>query len=139
MVPTWAVVLLVVLVIAGLGLGAWLAWPSPQVGTFAVDDPQLPRRAYVFCQGCHGEDGRGIAGRYPALVGSPLLTGDPAAAALLVLRGAASGRYQAAMPPMGRQLADHEIAAALTHARQSWGNQAPAVPVDLVASMRRRP
>jgi mono/diheme cytochrome c family protein len=40
------------------------------------------------------------------------------------------------MPPYRTLLTDAEIAAVVTHLRQSWGNQASAVPPQAVQRLR---
>ncbi len=99
------------------------------------DDPQLGRRVYARCQACHGLQGEGVPGNYPPLAGSPLLAIDQAIT--LVLRGAQRGQqWNGQMPAFAEQLADHEIAAVLTWARQQWSSQAPAVTAADVAAHR---
>lgn len=96
----------------------------------AADDPQLGRRVYVRCQACHGIQGEGVAGNYPSLVGSARLGSD--AAISLVLDGAARGpTWNGQMPPFADELADHEIAAVLTWARQQWGTPSPVAAADV--------
>ena len=99
------------------------------------DDPQLGRRVYVRCQACHGVQGEGVPGNYPPLAGSTVLATDQAIT--MVLRGTERGpQWNGQMPAFAEQLADHEIAAVLTWARQQWGNHAPAVTAADVAARR---
>jgi mono/diheme cytochrome c family protein len=136
--PGWAVIVLVASSLAALALGAWLAWPAvPRAGTFPPDDPLLGRRVYAYCQGCHGVDGRGIAGNYPPLAGSVIASADPTLAIRLVLRGIQSERLNGRMPAFAATLTDREIAAVLTWIRTAWGNAAPPVAASQVAAERR--
>lgn len=82
------------------------------------------------CATCHQQDGSGVEGVYPSLVGSKLLTGDPQQVINLVLNG------QAAMPAFSKVLNDEQIAAVISHERNSWGNAASVVTPDLVLAQR---
>lgn len=82
------------------------------------------------CATCHQQDGSGVEGVYPSLVGSELLTGDAEQVINLVLNG------QAAMPAFGKVLNDKQIAAVISHERNSWGNEASVVMPDMVSAQR---
>lgn len=86
-------------------------------------------KAYLtHCAACHQANGKGLPPTFPALEGSAMLTGDAGAVITQVLKG------RNAMPPLA-YLSDADIAAALTFARQSWGNDASAVqPADVAAA-----
>lgn len=100
------------------------------------------------CADCHGDQGEGaqIAGApaqaaYPALAGNRAVTLDaPTNLIRVVLRGgfapATAGHPQPyGMPPLGPQLNDADVAAVLTHIRQSWGHRAAAVsPIEVQAA-----
>jgi mono/diheme cytochrome c family protein len=97
-------------------------------------------KVYVqHCAQCHGDDGQGRAGAYPALAGNRAVTmANPAN----LIRAVTSGGYLPStagnprpygMPPFGQVLDDAQIAAVLSHVRGSWGNHAPAVsPVQVL-------
>jgi mono/diheme cytochrome c family protein len=96
------------------------------------------------CATCHQANGQGVPGVFPPLAGSELLlTDDPKRPILIVLHGLSGPvevrgqTYNAVMPAQGAMLGDQEIADALTYARTSWGNQAPAVDPAAVAALRR--
>ncbi|MCG9031937.1 cytochrome c oxidase subunit II [Laribacter hongkongensis] len=72
------------------------------------------------CMACHQADGRGIPGSFPALAGSRIATGDPAAHIEIVLYGS---KKNPAMAAFGRQLSDTDIAAVITYERNAFGNQ----------------
>ena len=85
------------------------------------------------CQACHGANGNGVPGAFPALAGDPIVNGSDADAHIrIVLRGL-SGKviggthFDAQMPSFATQLSDAEIAAVVDHERTSWGNHAPIV------------
>ncbi len=87
---------------------------------------------------CHQENGRGIAGVYPSLVGSPVVLGDSGAFARWVARGQRpegmpAGRYAASMPQFGWMTAG-DMAALLTYLRSNFGNAAPPVSAASVAA-----
>ncbi|MCS6970103.1 MAG: cytochrome c [Planctomycetota bacterium] len=139
------------LVVLALAVVAWQRARSGDgeggesaLGTWAADDPQLGRRAYALCLGCHGPEGRGIAGYAPPLAQAPWLNGDPRAAVLITLHGfdattePGAPYYSSRMSGFHDRLADHEIAALLSWARQQWGNRAPPVERSLVGELRRR-
>jgi mono/diheme cytochrome c family protein len=85
------------------------------------------------CAGCHGIQGDGVAKAYPALAGNRAVTMPQTANLVqIVLHGgyapATRGNPRPfGMPPFVLVLNDTEIAAVLTHLRQSWGNQASSV------------
>lgn len=70
------------------------------------------------CLACHQANGEGIAGVFPALKGSKMVTEDKAAHIDIVLNGKAG----TAMAPWGPQLNDLELAAIITYERNAWGN-----------------
>ncbi|WP_231137289.1 cytochrome c oxidase subunit II [Chromobacterium paludis] len=71
------------------------------------------------CIPCHQANGKGIPGAFPALDGSPIVTGNKAAHIEIVLFG---GKKNPAMAAWGKQLSDTDIAAVITYERNSWGN-----------------
>jgi mono/diheme cytochrome c family protein len=85
------------------------------------------------CSECHGDDGRGKPGVYPALAGSPLVTAVSATNAIQsVLHGGfgpgtAGNPQPYGMPPYRHQLDNDQIAGVLTYIRGNWGNAAPPV------------
>jgi mono/diheme cytochrome c family protein len=94
------------------------------------------------CSGCHGRDGKGTPGLFPALAGSPAVRqNDPASLMRVVLRGARSvGTDKAptapAMPSFGWLLNDAQVADLLTYVRNTWGNASSPVTADDVSKSR---
>ncbi|MFZ2990370.1 c-type cytochrome, partial [Ideonella sp.] len=93
------------------------------------------------CADCHGEQGEGDGPRYPALAGNRLLAMAPANN---LVRSVIEGGFGASttsqprphgMPPYGALLTDEELAAVISHLRQTWGG---AEPVDAVLVDRLR-
>jgi mono/diheme cytochrome c family protein len=85
------------------------------------------------CATCHGEQGQGAPGIYPALAGNrAVLLGEPTNLVQALLYGgygpATTGHPRPfGMPPFVLELDDRDIAAVLTHTRNQWGNQAGEV------------
>ena len=81
----------------------------------------LPMGEEIFlehCATCHQPDGMGQIGKYPALAGSELTTGNIADHLSRVMNGKADTEMQAWAP----QLSDLELAAVITFERNAWGN-----------------
>lgn len=79
------------------------------------------------CTVCHKDAGTGMPPAFPSLVGSAVVTGDPATQIDQVING------KNAMPPFGH-LSDQDIAAVVTYTRNSWGNDTGVVqPADVAA------
>lgn len=72
------------------------------------------------CLACHQATGLGLPGVFPALAGSKVANGPPAAHIETVVKG----RAGTAMAAWGPQLNDLDIAAVITFERNSWGNTA---------------
>jgi len=95
--------------------------------------PEAGARIYDGnCVACHQQNGRGIPGVYPSLVGSAVVLGDPNAFALWVIKAQRPasmpvGKYATAMPQFGWMKAA-DAAALLTYLRSNFGNAAPPVP-----------
>ena len=86
------------------------------------------------CAVCHQANGKGIAGSFPALDGSPVVNGPKAEQIKVVLNGR-NGK----MPPWKDALSDTEIAAAITYTRNSWSNKAAeniVQPADVLAARK---
>ncbi|MDF9620247.1 cytochrome c [Pseudomonas entomophila] len=94
------------------------------------------------CASCHGLDGKGQAEWMPPLAGATsMLAKENASAINITLNG--SQRIVAAgvpdayrMPAFREQLSDQEIAAVLSFARATWGNQGGAVDTQAVGKLR---
>ncbi|MBX2839650.1 MAG: cytochrome c oxidase subunit II [Gammaproteobacteria bacterium] len=70
------------------------------------------------CLSCHQQEGQGIPGMFPAIAGSPVVTGDIDTHVATVLFGVAG----TAMQSFGAQLSDVDIAAVITYQRNAFGN-----------------
>lgn len=94
------------------------------------------------CAACHQQNGQGIPGVFPSLVGSPVVQGDPAVLARWVINGQRPlsmppGRYPTVMLQFG-WMKDAEAAALFTYLRTHFANHASAVDAASVASARRQ-
>lgn len=96
------------------------------------------------CSDCHGAQGEGVAGAYPALAGNRALQADlPNNAIYAVLRGGfapatAANPRPYGMPPYLLTLHDAQVAEVLTYVRQSWGNRGAPVFEAQVTQARNR-
>ncbi len=68
------------------------------------------------CASCHMVDGAGLAGAFPAITKSPVVTGDINAQVNLMLNG------KGMMPAFGKILSAVDFAAVLTYTRNGLGN-----------------
>lgn len=97
------------------------------------------------CAECHGTDGNGVVDIYPPLNGNTSVDEPSGINAIRsVLLGGfppvtAGNRRPYSMPPFAKQLSDHDIAAVVSHIRQSWSNKAPAVSPSDVTHLRQAP
>ena len=99
-----------------------------------------------YCTQCHGDQGQGVPGAYPALAGNRSVTLPHSANLLqIVIHGgfapATPGNPRPfGMPPYRLLLNDTDMAAVVTHIRTSWGNRASPVSeldVSLIQSTPR--
>jgi mono/diheme cytochrome c family protein len=111
---------------------------APQMGPEPDSTAQKGTRLYNGnCIACHQQDGRGVPGVYPSLVGSPVLLGDEKELALWVIKGQRppsmpAGRYPTVMVKFGWMKPD-DAAALFTYLRSGFGNAAPPVDPTTVA------
>ncbi len=92
-----------------------------------------------YCASCHLENGKGLAGAVPNLAGNGVVNAQGPETVLRVILGGinAQGSYSA-MPAIGQQMSDQEVADAANYARSAWGNTAPAqVGPGEVATLRK--
>ena len=104
------------------------------------DRRTFERGAQIYaesCVVCHLEDGRGVPKMQPPLVGSHVVSDEPATFAALLLRGAAASlpatraSYESEMPTF-EALSDEELAAVMTYVRARFGNRPrPVTPAQI--------
>jgi mono/diheme cytochrome c family protein len=96
----------------------------------------------TYCGLCHGTDGLGKPGQAPPLAGSEWVAKDVESLARIPLVGlngpiqVAGKAWNLSMAPMGATLSDADLAAVLTHIRESWGNKNGAVTADQIKAAR---
>ncbi len=90
------------------------------------------KEVYAQCAACHGAEGQGVPGAFPALVGSAIATGPMAAHVDMVM----NGRPGTAMLAFKSQLNDLDIAAVITYERNAFGNNTGDLvqPADIKAN-----
>lgn len=81
------------------------------------------------CAACHGINGEGVAGAFPAIAGSSVATGDLDGHFDVIVNGVAG----TAMQSFSAQLSEADIAAAITYQRNAFGNDTGDLvqPVDV--------
>ncbi len=86
------------------------------------------------CAACHQADGKGIAGVFKPLDGSPIATGPKQDHIGIVVHG----KPGTAMASFAAQLSDADIAAVVTYERNAWGNKTGEViqPAEVKASRK---
>jgi cytochrome c oxidase subunit II len=112
----------------------YVAWVADQKKLLAVaaDDPNkvwelkdlMARGEKVYlanCSACHQPTGKGVPGSFPALDGSPMVTGPAAAQIATELNGVERDGKPTAMVGF-KQLSDTDLASVITYTRNSWGN-----------------
>lgn len=106
---------------------------------------QMNRGARLYridCEACHGSNGRGNRILFPPLAGNAnVMQSGPETLVRVVLagvRGASTAKAPTApaMPSFAWKLNDQQVADILTYIRNNWGNSAPAVQTQTVATLR---
>jgi cbb3-type cytochrome c oxidase subunit III len=95
------------------------------------------------CSACHQANGQGTQ-KYPPLAGNPAVNAsDPSTIVGIIVNGRSGAltvngkTYNGTMPTWKGQLSNPDIAAVATYIRSAWGNHAPAVTEQEVASAGR--
>jgi len=101
-------------------------------------------QAYVDrCAACHGSDGKGYAGVFPALAGNSILQTDDAVSAIHIilsggrLPGTKTAPSYFVMGPYADVMTDENIADVVSYIETSWGNQGRPVTAGQVAAIRK--
>ncbi len=127
--------------IAGVAVVA-LVLAIPHTRVIGAQNPDGRTIFLVNCSACHRPTGEG-GGPYPPLARNPDVNEVDSARLIETVLNGRTGpitvngtQYGGNMPSWRNQLSDAEIAAVLTYVRSTWGNGAPAVSADQVASAR---
>jgi cytochrome c oxidase cbb3-type subunit 2 len=117
---------------------AGAAAPAPA----GVDNLPAGEPLYTaHCAACHQAQGQGLPGAFPPLAGNDVVLDDDATEHIDIILHGLTGKtidgvdYSSPMPAFP-QLSDEQIAAIVNHERTSWGNAAPTVTSDDVATVR---
>ena len=86
-------------------------------------------QVYKQCASCHGANGQGLPGIFPALAGSAVVNGEIGDHIDIVM----NGKPGTAMAAYASQLSDADIASVITYQRNSFGNNTGdvALPADI--------
>ena len=90
------------------------------------------------CQSCHQANGEGLAGAFPPLKGSPIVTGDNLELYVdIIMNGYDARQEYGVMAPIGTNLGwtEHEVAAIINYERTSWGNEGKQVTPEEIKKM----
>jgi mono/diheme cytochrome c family protein len=109
--------------------------------TAVVSDGSRGAQLYQqICAACHMPDGKGVPGMQAPLVGSAVVSGDPATLIRVLLHGPAQvlpanrPKYQVQMPPFASAFSDVDLADTLTFVRKAFGNgSSPIAPAQVKA------
>lgn len=121
------------------------AGSSSSSSSNAITNPSQAKGADIYknnCAQCHGDQGQGRAGIYPAMAGNRALLMDrPNNAVLSVLYGGFAPSTQGharpfGMPPFMLELSNAQIAQVLSYTRSAWGNQAAPISELQVQAVR---
>lgn len=94
------------------------------------------------CAECHGAQGEGAGGLYPALAGNrAVLMAEPANLVRVIANGGftpatALNPRPFGMPPMTPFMSNEEMALVASYVRRAWGNRAASVDAQAVARLR---
>ena len=112
----------------------------------AANDPGFSAGKDMYrasCSACHGQDGAGVKGLFPALAGSGSVQSINVTSMIRVVlqgvRSVATDRAVtgAAMPAFDSKYSDEQIAQILTYIRNDWGNRAAPASVGEVTTLRK--
>lgn len=122
----------------------WLQSPDPvaQSGAPPAEEAVSGEQVYSNrCATCHQSDGQGVENQFPPLVGTSWVENKGQVIRILLhgMEGEMTVKgetYNGNMPSWGGTLSDEEIAAVITHVRQSWDNDYGEVTADEIAAVR---
>lgn len=118
------------------------ATPATQENSLAALMEKGKQVYTTTCQSCHQATGIGIPGAFPPLAGSDWVKGPGKRVAAIILHGiqgeiTVNGqKYQGVMPTFQDQLKPEDIAAVATYVRNSFGNNADLVTVEMVNQVK---
>jgi len=116
--------------------------PAPISEPTPANMDSIGRAVYTTCAICHQANGLGIPGSFSPMAGSEIVLGAPEIPVAIILHGirgpvmVKGQTYYGMMLALGGSFSDVQIAAVTTYIRSQWGNAAPAVTPELVATVR---
>ncbi len=117
---------------------------TPRAAAPVSPNESLGAAVYLqSCAACHMQDGSGVRGMQPALLGSAVAAGDPATLVRVLLRGSAAlpaerPRHTNQMPGFDA-LSDEEIAAVAAYVGKTFGGKTMALTPGQVSALRDEP
>lgn len=123
----------------------WLQSSKPVASTETAAEPEPVSGSQIYssrCANCHQSNGEGVANAFPPLNQARWVTDDKGPIIRILLHGligeieVRGNVYNGNMPAWGNQMSDEEIAAVITHVRQSWDNDASEVTAEEVKAVR---
>jgi len=122
----------------------WLQSPEPVAQATGPPTPEPVSGSQIYnsrCAACHQSNGQGVSGAFPTLVGTSWVENKGQIIRILLhgMQGEVEVMgeiYNGNMPAWGNVLDDREIAAVITHVRQSWENDYGEVTTEEVAAVR---
>ncbi len=101
-------------------------------GVYKLTGGEQGKKIYTEnCAACHGHDGQGVEGVFPALRNNATVVGPYGPVVILPMYG------RGAMPSFSGILTDEDIALVLTYIRGAWGNDGDAISPSQVAPFRQ--
>ena len=122
----------------------WLQSSEPMAQTAQAPVEETVSGSSIYssrCATCHQANGQGVPNAFPPLVGTRWVE-DKGQIIRILLHGmqgeveVRGSTYNGNMPAWGNVLSDKEIAAVITHVRQSWDNDFSDVTTEEVAAVR---
>ena len=112
--------------------------PHPIEDNLQKDSLGLGAQLYRdYCMSCHQSDGKGAGSRFPSLVNTPWVNGDPQQLIAIILEGMqgeiqVQDKYYNGVMPAFPFLTTEETAALLTYVRESFGHNADPITMEQV-------
>lgn len=103
------------------------------LGVGGVSGPDGNKLYAQHCQSCHQANGKGLAGAFPLLAGSPIVNGDDLKLYVdIIMNGYDAREEWAVMTAVGtmNNFTPEDVTAIMNHERTSWGNKAEEVKVE---------
>ncbi len=95
----------------------------------------------TYCASCHQRNGKGDNNRFPPLVNSEWVSGDPDRLIAVILNGlqgeiSVNGKSYNGLMPKNNHLDDHAVASIITYIRKDFGNRSSPVNILQVKKVR---